>query len=125
MVPLVPKATIGVINKDRNGDLHVRGMKQDESFFKYEDIGLPSLKDITYRKTGRGDSGGPVMKTIIEKNGGKRLVQVAVIASGFGIGIPDIKSKCFDQVTKLTEEVVEWLKELEKGNYCTGKTNLP
>ena len=125
MVPQVPRATIGVINRNRNGDLHVRGMLQDESFFKYENIGLPRYKDISYRITGKGDSGGPVMKTIIDKSGVKRLVQVAVISGGSIIGIPDIESKCFDQVTKLTEEVVEWLKELEKGNYYTGKTNMP
>ena len=120
MVPHVPRATIAVFNRDCNGDIHLRGMKQDDYVFKYDNTGLPEYKDISYRLTGKGDSGGPVMKTMTTK----RLVQVAVISGGWTLGIPEIESKCFKQVTKVTEEVVEWIKELEKGNYYTGKIKL-
>ena len=35
---------------------------------------------------------------------------------------PPLQTKCVDQVTKLSEEVVKWIKEVDEGNYDIGKS---
>ena len=103
----------------------MRGMQQDDG---YETV---AEYRNNYRSVGHGDSGGPIMTTVIDRNGDKRVVQVAVAQSGWGITNPYLDSiinavntKCINQVTKITEEVVQWIKELEEGNYCTGKNKI-
>ena len=125
----MPRATIGVFTRDRKGDLHFRGMRQDDDFIDLDN----SLRyENVYRASALSDSGGPVMRQVIDKFGVKRHVLVAVISSGYGIKeiwnkdvVPPpyatMQTKCVGQVTKVSKEVVKWINEVETGNYDTGK----
>ena len=99
--------------KDSNGNFAFKEMVKDE---EYE-----SAKG--YNSGGEGDSGGPVwMKTY---RGGKkemyseeqRHTVIAVQSNSFGfhkIYAQGRQDKCINQGTKLTEDIIEWIKEMDK-----------
>ena len=96
-------------------------MDHDEPYINIDN--LLSFPEV-YRTYGHGDSGGPVMKRITDLNGKERRVIVAVNSMGYGIDTRlyrSFKTKCIDEVSKVTEEVVKWIKEVDKGNYESGK----
>ena len=70
----------------------------------------------------RGDSGGPVMRKLMDSNGKERYVLVAVNAHGTDITLLEtLNSKCLASVCKLSEEVVKWIKKIDKGDFEYGK----
>ena len=99
-------------------------MDHDEPYINIDN--LLSFPEV-YRTYGHGDSGGPVMKKITDSNREERRVIVAVNSVSYGIQITDTristtyKTKCIAEGSKLTEEVVNWIKEVDKGNYESGK----
>ena len=96
-------------------------MDHDEPYINIDN--LPSFPEI-YRTLATGDSGGPIMKRITDSNREKRHVIVAVTSKGYGIDTriyTTFKSKCIAEGSKLTEEIVNWIKEVDKGNYELGK----
>ena len=122
IVPHTPSATIGIFTKDANGDLKFEGMEQDENYGKHAN--LLRYPDI-YMNIGNGDSGGPVMREVTNENGEKRHVVIAVTTNSCGIKEtfnPDltdepIETKCIAQATKLSEEVVRWIKKIHEDGY--------
>ena len=129
IVPHTPSATIGIFTKDANGDLKFEGMEQDENYGKHAN--LLRYPDI-YMNIGNGDSGGPVMRKVKDKNGGKRHVVIAVMTNGYGIKEifnPDltdepVETKCIAQATKLSEDVVRWIKTIHEDGYDLGKEKM-
>ena len=77
----------------------------------------------------QGDSGGPVMRKVKDENGKMRHVVIAVMTNSYGIKEifnPDltdepVETKCITQATKLSEEVVRWIKNIHEGSYHLGK----
>ena len=126
IVPRTPSATIGIFTKDANGDLEFEGMQKDENYGKH--VNLFRYPDV-YMAVGKGDSGGPVMRKVKDKNGGKRHVVIAVMTNGYGIKeifSPDltdepVETKCIAQATKLSEDVVRWIKTIHEDGYDLGK----
>ena len=126
IVPHTPSATIGIFTKDANGDLKFEGMEKDENYGKHAN--LLRYPDI-YMNAGHGDSGGPVMREVTNKNGEKRHVLIAVMTNSLGIKeifSPDlidepVETKCMAQATKLSEEVVSWIKKIHEHGYDLGK----
>ena len=115
MNPRFPTADIGIFVKTKNGELELRGMEQEEPYVDINNLPKVYWSDAT------GDSGGPVMRRITDSKGKERLVIVAVIAVGWENSIKPQSTKCISEVSKLTDEVVKWIKEIDKRNYETGK----
>ena len=126
IVPHTPSATIGIFTKDANGDLEFEGMEQDENYGAH--VNLLRYPDV-YMAVGAGDSGGPVMREVTDENGEKRHVVIAVMTNGYGIKeifSPDltdepVETKCIASATKLSEEVVSWIKKIHEHGYDLGK----
>ena len=121
MVPKIPAGDTAIFSKNKNGELQFRGMDHDEPYINIDN--LPSFPEV-YRTLGNGDSGGPVMKRITDSNREKRRVIVAVNSKGYGIDTriySKYKTKCIAEGSKLTKEIVDWIKEVDKGNYELGK----
>ena len=114
MNPRMPTAETAIFVKTKNGELELRGMEKEEP---YVDINNPEV----YWNGAGGDSGGPVMRRIADSNGEERLVIVAVMAISSKSSIMPLTTKCISKASKLTEEVVKWIKEIDKRNYETGK----
>ena len=86
-----------------------------------------------YNSGGVGDSGGPVwMKTY---RGGKKemdseeqrhtVIAVESITAGFHkIYAKGRQDKCIDMGTKLTEDIIEWIKKMNKDTKKVKVTNL-
>ena len=115
MNPRFPTADTAIFVKTKNGELELRGMEQEEPYVDIDN--LPKV----YWNAASGDSGGPVMRRIADSNGEERLVIVAVMAIGSKNSIMPLTTKCISKASKLTEEVVKWIKEIDKRNYETGK----
>ena len=126
IVPRTPSATIAIFTKDAKGHLEFEGMEQDENYGEHAN--LLRYPDV-YLAVGAGDSGGPVMREVTDKNREKRHVVVAVMTNGYGIKevfSPDLsdepfETKCIAQATKLSEEVIRWIKNIHEGSYHLGK----
>ena len=119
IVPKIPAANTAIFSKNKNGELQYRGMDHDEPYVNIDN--LLSFPEV-YRNLGPGDSGGPVMKRITDLNGEKRHVIVAVNSISSGIKKNyRYETKCISEVSKLTEEIVKWIKEVNRGNYELGK----
>ena len=119
MVPQIPTADTAIFSKNKNGELEFRGMQQHEPYIDIDN--LPTFPEV-YRNAYHGDSGGPVMRKIRDRSGKERHVLVAVIAHGSDITrLKRSNSKCLTSVCKLTEEVVKWIKKIDKGDFEYGK----
>ena len=114
MNPRIPTADTAIFVKTKNGELELRGMEKEEP---YVDINNPKV----YWNIAGGDSGGPVMRRITDSKGKERLVIIAVMVSGPDNCVIPPSPKCVFHSCKLTEEVVKWIKEIDKRNYETGK----
>ena len=126
IIPRLPKAEIAVFLRFGDGKLEFQGMVKDESHIDYEKRkGYPNI----YNNAAHGDSGGPIMTKVNDKMGEKRHVLVAVIARGFSIRGLDkrelttepVKTKCIADGSKVTEEIVNWIKKVDSGDYSSGK----
>ena len=115
MNPQIPKANTAIFVKTKNGELELRGMEKEEPF-----VDINNSRKL-YWNVNVGDSGGPVMRTITDSKGKERLVIVAVNALSPEISIKPYNPKCSSHVSKLTQEVVKWIKEIDQRNYETGK----
>ena len=126
IVPRFPKAEIAVFLRFSDGKLEFQGMVKDESNIDHEK--REGYQNI-YNNVAYGDSGGPIMTEVIDKMGEKRHVLVAVIARGFGIRgldkreltLQPVKTKCIADGSKVTEEIVSWIKKVNSGDYSSGK----
>ena len=93
--------------KDEKGNLEFKGTRQDSNYLDYSNVkGYPNF----YNNLAPGDSGGPTAREFIEKNE-KRYVILAVVSNGFELSEND-GIKCQSIVSKITKEVVQWIKEL-------------
>ena len=115
MNPQIPKANTAIFVKTKNGELELRGMEKEEPY-----VDINNSRKL-YWNVNVGDSGGPVMRTITDSKGKERLVIVAVNALSPEISIKPYNPKCSSHVSKLTQEVVKWIKEIDQRNYETGK----
>ena len=126
IVPRFPKTEIAVFLRLSDGKLEYQGMVKDESHIDYEK--REGYQNI-YNNFAHGDSGGPIMTEVNDKMGEKRHVLVAVIARGFGIRGLDkrelttepVKTKCIADGSKVTEEIVSWIKKVDSGHYSSGE----
>ena len=119
MVPQIPTADTAIFSKNKNGELQFRGMQQHEPYIDIDK--LPTFPEV-YRNINHGDSGGPVMRKLKDINAKERHVLVAVNAHGTDITfLETLNSKCLASVCKLTEEVVKWIKKIDKGDFEYGK----
>ena len=143
IVPRIPKATIALFLRDKNGNLEFKGIEKDENNMNHKKPFHPNF----YQSIEQGDSGGPISLKVYDSNlnfesvsnlqtgefaGEKRHVILAVISAGTGIksrndfesviypGV-DLFSKCNSQASKVTEDVVDWIKKLHGSALGTGK----
>ena len=126
IVPRLPKTEIAVFLRFSDGKLEFQGMVKDKSHIEYEKReGYPNI----YNNVAHGDSGGPIMTDVSDMMGEKRYVLVAVTSRGFGIRGLDkrelttepVKTKCIADGSKVTEEIVRWIKKVDSGDYTSGK----
>ena len=126
IVPRFPKAEIAVFLRFSDGKLEFQAMVKDESNIEYEKReGYPNI----YNNVAHGDSGGPIMTKVNDKIGETRHVLVAVTSRGFDIRGLDkrelttepVKTKCIADGSKVTEEIVRWIKKVDSGDYSSGK----
>ena len=82
-----------------------------------------------YNNLAHGDSGGPIMRKINidakhpeteEIINEKRNVIVAIISKGTTL-VERRNTKCVDRGTKVTQEMIKWIKKLDSGDYSLGK----
>ena len=110
--------------KDDNGDLDFKGIMKDKNFI---DLSERQSYGTIYNNLAHGDSGGPIMRKIdIEVNNKKtekRNVIVAIISIGVlpTIITDKINTKCLTEGTKVTQEMIQWIKKLDSGDYSLGK----
>ena len=131
-----PTSNIAIFTKDQNGRLGYRGNRKDENCNNPSSC-QESFK--AYQTSGPGDSGGPwsnKVKIDIEvdtsdndepstsakrrKNTEKRHVIIGIHASGIikaSCGKPLKMTKCVQKTTKLTEDIVAWIKSMDKMNF--------
>ena len=109
MIPPYPRATIAIFLKDAKGNLEFKGTRQDSNYLDYSNVkGYPNF----YNNLAKGDSGGPTAREFMEKNE-KRYVILAVLSKIHYLAEnTDEGSKCKSTVSKITKEVVQWIKEL-------------
>ena len=124
IIPLFPRAKISIFVTDDNGDLEFKGIKKDPNFI---DLSQRGAYGNVYNKLAPGDSGGPIMRKIYiddpkirKENQEQRNVIVAIISSGYGV-TEKRDTKCIDQGTKVTQEMIQWIKKLDSGDYSLGK----
>ena len=113
--------------KDKNGKLEFKAVYKDPN---YVDIsGMKKFKYI-YNNIGPGDSGGPIMinrlifnkenKNTKETTKENRNIIVAVTVKGYDITPPD-DSICIMLGSKVSQDVVDWIKKMDSGDYSLGK----
>ena len=146
IIPKLPRATTGVLLKDKNGDLELKEVHKDESHIHLTDA---NGYQIVYNNGGTGDSGGPILikryvndkeyilqyemkkntKNEYENEGHmkeKRNIIVAVTTGGTGINAMDTKikdqgSRCIHHGAKVSEDIIKWIKKLDSGDYSSDK----
>ena len=121
VVPRFPRATIGVFEKDKNEKLVFKGVKKDPNDVRISDY-QGAFK--AYNAAGQGDAGAPVSRKIIDRNGDKRHVLMAVLSKTSRINETiqeKIKTKCITDASKITDDVVKWIKNLAGGGDSSGK----
>ena len=101
-------------------------MEKDENYGQHANLlRYPN----PYMNAGKGDSGGPVMRKVKDENGKMRHVVIAVMTNSYGIKEifnPDltdepVETKCIALATKLSEDVVRWIKTIHEDGYDLGK----
>ena len=105
-----PTAINAVFLKDEKGDLEFKTMVKDDEYYSEQG----------YNHAGIGDSGSPLWKetypgeTNNPDSGEKRQAVIAVLSSGSGldlVSITDTQDKCPDLATKVTPDIIAWIKE--------------
>ena len=129
IIPQFPRAKIAIFLKDDNGDLEYKGIMKDRNFI---DLSQRRGYGAIYNNIAKGDSGGPVMRKInIEsinwekipptKYTEKRNVIVGIISTAFVSVTERTDTRCIAEVTKVTKDIIEWIKKMETGDYSIGK----
>ena len=113
--PVPPTAINAVFLKDEKGDLEFKTMVKDDEYYSEQG----------YNHAGIGDSGSPLWKetypggTNNPDSGEKRQAVIAVLSSGSGldlVSITDTQDKCPDLATKVTPDIIAWVKKVY--SYC-------
>ena len=122
IIPKFPRATTGVLLKDKNGDLELNEVYKDDSYVHFTDS---EGYQIVYNNGGTGDSGGPILiKRYVYDE--ERNIIVAVTTGGTGINAVDTKikdkgSRCIHHGAKVSNDIITWIKKLDSGDYSSGK----
>ena len=120
--PRYPFATIAVFQRDKDGQLEFKEMVKDEEFVDLD--GFPGHTSI-YNNIAPGDSGG-LISTKVDYRRDFRHVITAVVSFGNGLidvanyeheGKTPIMTKCKGAGGKVTEDIVNWIKKLNSGDY--------
>lgn len=107
--------------KDANGDLEFKGIKKDQNFIDLSERRKYGYGSV-YNQLAHGDSGGPIIRKVIDVSNGaqeKRNVIVAIISIGATAERRD--TKCLNGGTKLIQELIQWIKKLDSGDFSLGK----
>ena len=115
MSPSFPRAISAIFRQDDQGDLHFELMRQ-------EDVTEGTLG---YRLPFRGDSGAPMMTTVSVDTKDPEMKEerhtlVAVYNGGLGFRQLSIKDKmddCPADGSEVTEDVIQWIKQLDQTDY--------
>ena len=122
VVPRFPRATIGVFAENELEELEFKGMKKDQNDLRVPDY-LGSFK--AYNAAGPGDAGAPVLRTVSDLNGDRRHVLIAVLSqtSRLNETIQEkMNTKCISDASKITSDVVKWIKDLDSGGAGSGES---
>ena len=121
VVPRFPRATIGVFAENELEELEFKGMKKDPNDLRVSDY-LGSFK--VFNAAGPGDAGAPVSRTVSDLNGDRRHVLIAVLSqmSRLNETIQEkMNTKCISDASKITRDVVKWIKDLDSGGASLGE----
>ena len=122
VVPRFPRATIGVFWGNELKELEFKGMKKDPNDLRISDY-LGSFK--AYNAAGPDDAGAPVSRTVSDLNGDKRHVLIAILSQTNRLNETiqeKMNTKCISDASKLTRDVVKWVKDLESGGASSGES---
>ena len=120
-----PSSNVAIFAKDRYGNLELKTMK------KVKNVNNPSsFRALSkgYNLGGGGDSGGPVSAKVNVPNKYPRTatsdeetrhVLLAIFTNSGNITTTD---KCVNYGTKVSEDIVSWIKKLESMKLNSGKS---
>ena len=103
-------------------ELEFKGMKKDPNDLRVSEY-LGSFK--AYNAAGPDDAGAPVSRTVSDLNGDKRHVLIAILSQTNRLNetIQErMNTKCISDASKLTRDVVKWMKDLDSGGASSGES---
>ena len=103
-------------------ELEFKGMKKDSNDLHVSDY-LGSFK--AYNAAGPGDAGAPVSRTVSDSKGDRRHVLIAMLSqtSRLNETIQEkVNTKCISDASKITRDVVKWIKDLDSGGASSGES---
>ena len=112
-----PTSNVAIFIKQKNGSLTFEGVKQDKR--GKTPLNSPDSFKV-YQTSGSGDSGSPWSTKInlyddeISKHENRHII-IGIHTSGwphYSCMAPMKMSKCLQTTTKVTEEIVAWIKKL-------------
>ena len=128
--PILPTSKVVVFEKDKYDNLE---LKTIEKVINVKNPSSASGDSKVYNQAGEGDSGSAVSAKVDVPNNfpktvtsidEKRHVILAIISSGGGIEKAFAgKNKCNNVATKVSEDVVSWIKKIELTDSNSGKQN--
>ena len=128
VIAQLPTSSIAIFLKDKNNNLEFKGVVKDENV---NDPLSEMDKSKVFNSVEKGDSGTPISAKVEladpqnNHKEDKRTVVVALVSYGHeitswkGVSVP--KKYCFNHATKVSKEIVSWIKRMDSVKMNSGK----